>query len=155
VLFSLIGLLLIVGGLGLTIYGFAWAVQIITGFDAFRGDGPPVKVADGMAVAFWGVIVFTIGRYFWRGARKRGIRDRFGRLLIIVAYVLLGFGLDTGVHNAVGLWSSRSGDSAQSLLVHTLVTFLLWGVAASIVGTIGIKLANEKILAKASMKAEF
>ncbi|GAA1642801.1 hypothetical protein GCM10009744_36310 [Kribbella alba] len=96
--------------------------------------------------------MFTIGRYLWRGARKRGIRDRFGRLLIIGAYVLLGFGLDTGVHNAVGLWTSGS---AESVLVRTLVTFLLWGVAASIIGTIGIKLADEKILAKASMKAEF
>jgi hypothetical protein len=76
-------------------------------------------------------------------------------LLIIVAYVLIGIGLDTGVHNGVGLWSSSSPDSGQAVLVHTVVTFLLWGVAASIVGTIGIKLANEKILAKASMKAEF
>jgi hypothetical protein len=71
----------------------------------------------------------------WRGARKRGIRDRFGRLLIIGAYVLLGFGLDTGVHNAVGLWTSGS---AEPVLVRTLVTFPLWGVAASILGTIGI-----------------
>jgi hypothetical protein len=155
VLFNLIGVLLIVGGIGLTIYGLAYAVQIIRGFDPFRGDGPPVKVADAMALAFWGIIVFTIGRYFWRGARKRGLRDRFGRLLIIVAYVLVGIGLDTGVHNGVGLWSSRSADSGQSVLIHTVVTFLLWGIAASIVGTIGIKLANEKILAKASMKAEF
>jgi hypothetical protein len=71
-LFNLAGVVLIVAGLGLTIYGFVSAVGVMQIFDPFRGDGPPVRIADGMATAFWGIIVFTIGRYFWRGARKRG-----------------------------------------------------------------------------------
>jgi hypothetical protein len=25
-----------------------------------------------VALAFWGIIIFTVGGYFWRGARKRG-----------------------------------------------------------------------------------
>jgi len=94
VLFNLIGVLLIVGGIGITIYGIAYGVQIMRGFDPFRGDSPPVKIADGMALAFWGIIIFTMGRYFWRGARKRGLRDRFGRFLIISGYALLGVALD-------------------------------------------------------------
>ena len=147
VLFNLAGVLLIVGGIGLTIYGLAYAVQIMRGFDPFRGDGPPVKIADGMALAFWGIIIFTIGRYFWRGARKRGLRDRFGRLLIIIGYALLGIALDTGVHSAVGLWSARTDESLQSTGVHVLLTVALWGIPAAIIGGMGFKLASEKALA--------
>ncbi len=154
VLFNLIGVLLIVGGIGLTIYGIAYAFQIMRGFDPFRGDSPPVKIADGGALAFWGIIVFTIGRYFWRGARKRGLRDRFGRLLIIGGYVLLGVALDTGVHSAVGLWRARTEESLQSVGVHTLLTVALWGIPAAILAAIGFKLANEKALATAEVKAD-
>jgi hypothetical protein len=153
VLFNLVGVLLIVAGIGLTIYGLATAVQIVQGFDPFRGDGPPVAVADGMALAFWGIIVFTIGRYFWRGARKRGGRDRFGRLLIIVGYLLLGAGLDGGVHSAVGLWTT-SGDG-QSVVVETLIIICVWAVPGAILAAIGFKLADEKALAKAEVKAGF
>jgi hypothetical protein len=138
-----------------TVYGIAYAVQIMRGFDPFRGDGPPVKIADGAALAFWGIIVFTIGRYFWRGARKRGLRDRFGRLLIISGYVLLGVGLDTGVHSAVGLWSTRTEESMQSVGVHTLLTVALWGIPAAILAAIGFKLASEKALATAKVKVDF
>lgn len=154
VLFNLIGVLLIVGGIGLTIYGLAYAFQLIRGFGEFGGDGPPVKIADGMASAFWGIIVFTVGRYFWRGARKRGLGDRFGRFLIIGGYVLVGVALDTGVHSAVRLWRAQTEEAIQSVGVHTLLTFLLWGIPGTILAMIGFKLANEKALATATMKAE-
>jgi hypothetical protein len=154
VLFNLIGVLLIVGGIGLTVVGLAYAVQVVQDFDALRGDGPPVDTADGMALAFWGIIVFTIGRYFWRGARKRGVRDRFGRLLIIGGYVLLGVALDRGVHAAVKLWSAGTGEALQSAGLHTVLVFLLWGVPASILAIIGFKLANEKALATAEMNVD-
>jgi hypothetical protein len=154
ILFNLLGVLLIVAGSCLTIYGLAAAVQLVRGFDPFRGDGPPVAVADRMAVAFWGIIVFTIGRYFWRGARKRGGRDRFGRLLIIAGYLLLGAGLDGGVHSAVGLWSA-SEDTAQSVVVETLVTICVWGIPGAVLAAIGFKLADEKALATAEVNAGF
>lgn len=115
-------------------------------------DGPPVAVADGMALAFWGIIVFAIGRYFWRGARKRGGRDRFGRLLTIVGYLLLGAGLGGGVHSAVGLWTSSNG---QSVVVETLIIICFWGIPGAILAAIGFKLADEKALAKAEVKAGF
>ncbi|MEI8410213.1 MULTISPECIES: hypothetical protein [unclassified Kribbella] len=155
VLFNLVGVLLIVAGCGLTIYGLATAVEIVRGFDPFRGDGPPVAVADGMALAFWGIIVFTIGRYFWRGARKRGGRDRFGRLLIIVGYLLLGVGLDGGLHAAAGLMSASSEATARSAVIEALITTFVWGVPGSILAAIGFRLADEKALAKASVRAEF
>lgn len=152
-LFNLLGLILIVGGIGLTIYGIAYAIQVVNEFDPFRGDSPPVKTADGAALAFWGIIVFTIGRYFWRGSRTRGPRDRFGRLLIVCAYVLLGIGLDAGVHSAVDLWNARTEESMQSVVVDTVLTVLVWGVPASVLGMIGIKLADEEVLATAEVNA--
>jgi hypothetical protein len=63
VLFNLVGVALIVGGIVPTVYGLADVLRVMDGFDPFRGDSPPVKVADGAALAFWGIIVFTIGRY--------------------------------------------------------------------------------------------
>jgi len=92
--------------------------------------------------------------YFWRGARKRGLRDRFGRLLIISGYTLLGIALDTGVHSAVGLWSARTEESLQSTGVHALLTFALWGIPAAILGGTGLKLASEKALATAEVKVD-
>ena len=154
VFFNLIGAVLIVGGIALVVYGFLSAFQVMRGFDPFRGDGPPVRIADGMAVVFWGIIVLTIGRYFWRGARKRGARDRFGRLLIIGGYVLLGIALDRGVHTAVGLWSARSEESLQAVGLNTLFVMLLWGIPAAVLAAIGFKLANEKALATAEVKAD-
>jgi len=153
-IFNVLGVLLIVAGIVATIAGLAYAASVITSYDAFAGDGPPVEMADGAALAFWGILVFTIGRYFWRGARKRGARDRFGRLLIILGYVLLGVGLDRGVHAAVGLWGATDEQSGQSALVHTIGTVAVWGVPAAILAAIGFRLANEKALATASVKAE-
>jgi len=153
ILFNLLGVLLIVAGIGLVIVGLGYAIQVMTGFDPFNGDGPPVEIADGMALAFWGVITLTVGRYFWRGARRRGVRDRVGRLLIIVGYVLLGIALDQGTHSMVGLWDATTEEAGRGAVVDTLITVALWGVPAAIVAAIGFKLANEKALATAEVKA--
>lgn len=107
-----------------------------------------------MALAFWGIIVLTIGRYFWRGARKRGLRDRVGRLLIIAGYLLLGVALDRGAHSVVGLWAEASVDGGHSAAVSSIITFALWAVPAPILAAIGFKLANEKALATAEAKAD-
>ncbi|MFI5709447.1 hypothetical protein [Kribbella sp. NPDC051620] len=154
VLFNLIGLLLIIAGIGTTIVGVLSIFAVMSDFDPFRGDGPPVKVADGAALAFWGLIVFTIGRYFWRGARTRGARDRFGRFLIICAYLLLGIALNQAVHAATGLWTASSSDGLTEAGVKVLVAMLVWSIPAAVLGTIGFKLANEKALLEVEMKAD-
>jgi hypothetical protein len=152
VLFNLVGVVLIVAGLGLAIYGLVAAVGVMQSFDPLHGDdGPPLGMVDGMTTAFWGVIVFTIGRYFWRGARRRGARDRFGRVLIIAGYLLVGVALDAGMHAASGLWTTSG--TGREVVVRTLVTFLVWGIPGSVLAAIGFKLANEKALAKAEMTA--
>ncbi|MFF0264382.1 hypothetical protein [Kribbella sp. NPDC004536] len=151
ILFNLVGVVLIVAGAVLAIYGLVAAVGVLRSFDPLHGDGPPLGITDGLTTAFWGIIVFTIGRYFWRGARKRGARDRFGRLLIIAGYLLLGVGLDTGLHAASGLWTEGGGNGGP-VLVKTLVTIAVWGLPGSLLAAIGFKLANEKALAKAEVK---
>jgi hypothetical protein len=82
------------------------------------------------------------------------VRDRFGRLLIIVAYVLLGAGLDAGAHAAVRLWSSRTADAAQSAVLHAVLALALWAVPGAVLAEIGFKLADEKALATAEVKAD-
>jgi uncharacterized membrane protein len=154
VLFSLIGVLLIVAGIGISIVGVLSIFAVMSDFDPFRGDGPPVQVADGAALMFWGVIVFTIGRYFWRGARTRGARDRFGRFLIICAYLLLGVALNQAVHAATGLWTASSSDGLTGAGVKVLVAMLVWSIPAAVLGTIGFKLAGEKALATAHVDVD-
>jgi hypothetical protein len=61
---------------------------------------------------------------------------------------------DAGVHSAVGLWSTQTEESMQSVGVRTVLTVALWGIPAAILGAIGFKLANEKALATADVKAD-
>ncbi|GAA1685799.1 hypothetical protein GCM10009745_32890 [Kribbella yunnanensis] len=69
----------------------------------------------------------------------------------MIAYVMLGIGLDGGVHAATGIWT-QSSDSAEEAMIRTLVTVAVWGLPASLIGWFGTKLANEKILATAEVK---
>ena len=92
------GLLLIIVGFVVMLGGVAWAFLSIVGVDvpqldearsgpnAVRDFGP---FLDGFAVIVIGFTGLTVGRYLWRGARRRGWRDRLGRLLIIVGYLSL------------------------------------------------------------------
>lgn len=53
----------------------------------------------------------------------------------------------------MGLWSTRTEESAQSVVVHTMITVALWGIPAAILAAIGFKLADEKALATAEVNA--
>lgn len=141
-LFKLIGILLTVAGIVAAIAGGIYVFHVVREFDSFGADGPPGELADGLAVAFWGIIAFTLGRYAARGARRTGGRDRFGRILIAVGYLMLGIALDRGVHSAIGLWGAPEAEGGQSAAVRTLVTVGLWGVPATIIAVIGTKLAS-------------
>lgn len=154
-LLNVIGVLLIVGGIGMTLYGLLWALRVMQDFNPFQGDGPPFGIADGMAVAFWGIIVFTIGRYAWRGARKRGARDRVGRLLLVGGYVLLGVALDQGVHAGVRLWAARTSSGMETAVWQAILTFGMWAIPATVLAAIGVKMASERYLATASASASF
>jgi hypothetical protein len=88
VLFHLIGFVVIAAGIGMAVFAVAGLFTIGQRYDSpLRGDGRAELVILATLV-FWGFIVITMGRVIWRGARRRGARDRFGRFLMIAA---LGF----------------------------------------------------------------
>jgi len=151
VLLNLAGVVLMVAGVGLTIYGVATAFRLIAGVGPST-ERLPVGIVDGMTLGFWGLLVLTFGRYLWRGARTRGARDRFGRVLIIAGYALIGVALDRGMHSAVELWSSGPNEGAiQSVMTRTLVIACVFGFPGAGLAAIGFKLANEKALAEAEV----
>jgi hypothetical protein len=80
------GLLLITVGVLVMVGGLAWAAQTFVGASAPQlsdlGSGPDAAgdlepLVDGFATFVIGCTVMTIGRYLWRGARRRGWRDRW------------------------------------------------------------------------------
>jgi hypothetical protein len=151
VLFNLAGVILMVAGAALAIYG------VVTAFRLVGGVGPsteqlPVGIVDGMTQGFWGLLVLTFGRYLWRGARTRGVKDRFGRVLIIAGYALIGVALDRGMHSAVDLWSSGPDqDAIQAVVTRSLIIVCVFGFPGAGLAAIGFKLAKEKALAQAEV----
>jgi hypothetical protein len=101
-LLSAAGLVGILGGIGLVVLGIVAMVEALLDPGAPPAEGGE-EFADGGSQFFWGMVVMTIGRYLWRGARRRGVKDRVGRLLIIGGYVLIGVALSAGTHGLVGL----------------------------------------------------
>ncbi|WP_254791124.1 hypothetical protein [Blastococcus tunisiensis] len=119
--------------------------------DPFHGEGPQA-LADGASRVTWGAVVFTIGCYIWRAARRRGGRDRLGRALIIAGYVLLGVGLDRTLHSVVGIWAVPT-DEGTDVLVEAMLNFLGWGVPAAFLVWLGVDLADEEVIMTASFEA--
>jgi hypothetical protein len=146
VLFVVAGIVVFVAGVGLAALGVVGLVEVS---DPFHGNGPD-RVADGSALVAWGCIVLTDGRYLWRAARRRGWRDRLGRVLIIVGYAILGLGIDVALHIAVGIWAAADPNEGRRVAVEFALTFTAFGLVAVAFVMPGIKLASEKILLRAS-----
>jgi hypothetical protein len=156
VLFNLAGLVLIVVGLGLLCYG------VVRSFVAVASVGPGsstddlVPIADNFLAAIWGALIFTFGRYLWRGARRRGFRDRFGRLLIIAGYGLIGIAVTVGFHSAMDLWSSGPNEGAiHAVVIRSLVIIAVIGFPGAGLCALGFRLAREEALAHFEAKGEF
>ncbi|WP_018348759.1 hypothetical protein [Longispora albida] len=155
--FWLLGLLGILAGL---------AVMALAGLGFYRaftdpggpldGDGPALFTGS-FAMFAWGAIVFTLGRYVWRGARRRGSRDRFGRLLIVVGYVLAGFAIQAATRGMYELMTDTSSGTgaAEAIVIRALLMTAAFGIPGGIIGSIGIRLADEKILLTAEVKGGF
>jgi hypothetical protein len=145
----LAGAIVIAAGILVTVVGAAWVASIFAGGLPATG---PQAFAERMPVVFWGLIVFTIGRYLLRGARTRGVKDRFGRLLIIAGYVLLGFGLHNGLAT-IGSLDVAGADEAWRTAGSFLFTVAILAVPGAILAGIGTKLAQEEILLTAHANA--
>jgi hypothetical protein len=154
------GLLLIVIGTLAMIGGLAWAALAVVGVEAPQpgdlGSGPDSAgelkpLVDGFAVFVIGCTVMTVGRYLWRGARRRGWRDRLGRLLIIAGYLDIGAALvvlTRFILEALGDTSDGTGT-----IVHGLITVLVIAVPGVLLALPGLRLAREEPLMNADVRA--
>jgi hypothetical protein len=140
-------------GIAMTVLGVIYAVAgMPTDIGELRGARRDMEsMVNGGAVAIAGLTVMTIGRYIWRGARRRGWRDRLGRLLIIVGYLLVGGALVVLTRFVLQAFGS-DGDSTPTVMTGFVITALI-----ALVGTMlilpGLRMTNEKVLMTASASA--
>ncbi|GAA3214220.1 hypothetical protein ACFO1B_12840 [Dactylosporangium siamense] len=160
-LMLLAGLLLIIVGIVVMVGGFAWAVLTVLGLAdrtpqlSDLGAGPHARedlgpMLDGFAVFVVGTTVMTIGRYLWRGARRRGWRDRLGRLLLIITCLAVGSGMVVLTRFVLAAMDESDGGGT---ILRGLFVFALIGVPASLLGMVGLRLADEEILMTAEARA--
>lgn len=154
------GLLLIIIGALVMVGGLAWAAQPFVGARAPQlsdlGSGPDAAgelkpLADGFAVFVIGCTVMTVGRYLWRGARRRGWRDRLGRLLIILGYLDIGVALV--ILTRFILEAMGDGSGGTGIIVRGLITVLAISVPGALLALPGFRLAKEVPLMEAEVKA--
>jgi hypothetical protein len=142
-LFLIAGSLVILVGLAMVGLGFAGFATIAQRYDSPLTDGRAELV--GLAVLMmWGFLVITVGRILWRGARRRGAKDRVGRLLMIIA---LGFvaiailGFLSGLGDMLG---ATTEEEARAGLIAAHIPYIAASIPALIIGWIGGRMANER-----------
>lgn len=143
--FWLTGSVVAVVGVVVVVAGALEVAETLRQVDPFTGRGPRAT-ADAVSSVTWGAVVLTVGAYLWRGARRRGVRDRAGRLVIIVGYVLLGVAMSRSLHVAVRMWRAATEEAAREVTLDAMVVFLAWGVPAALLVLLGTRLAQEKVL---------
>lgn len=146
-----IGSIAVLVGLGMLVGG---ALAVVNVEDEFHGTGPQ-DTADAASIVTWGAIVLVTGVYVWRGARRRGLHDRLGRLLIVVGYALLGIAMSRSLHVSVELWGTTTPEASNDVLDQTMLVFLGWGVPAAILVRLGTWIAPEKIFLTAQVEASY
>ncbi|WP_236090063.1 hypothetical protein [Antribacter soli] len=160
------GVLLFVGGLVAVVGTFASAVSDSASASFADSSG---RLMQQTLVLFGGILVLTAGRVFVRGARRRGLRDRFGRLVMLAALALVGIGLATLVTGwesvVAGMEDVFAGrapiDSiTEDDMFSDIGTILLptagWMLAGAVLDLIGRRLADEPDpLITVSMTADF
>lgn len=85
-LFYVVGFVVILIGFGMALFGVAGVFTIGQRYDSPLHDGRAELVLLA-TLMLWGFLVVTIGRIIWRGARRRGVKDRVGRLLMIIGWI--------------------------------------------------------------------
>lgn len=155
VAFYVVGLLVIVAGIGLVGYGVSAVVQAVQRYGGLSGGGMKAMFAAATTV-FWGAWIITAGRIVWRGARRRGAKDRFGRLLIIAACVVMGFAFQGTLAGMGGFGHVSSENEVRLQMIATFLPYVILMFPAGILAWIGGKLAREtKPLVEASAEARF
>lgn len=152
VLLWLVGLITIAVALLLVVSGALDVADAGGHPNAFKPKGADA-LADAASKFVWGVVILTNGAYIVRGARRRGARDRLGRVVIIIGYVLLGVALSQGIHSAVGLWAADLPEAQDDVMIRTMALFLVWGVPAALLVYVGTRMADERIILTANVEA--
>jgi hypothetical protein len=160
-LFLVPGLLLVVIGLVVMVAGFGYMVLAVTGVQAPQledlgrpPDGAEIArpLMDGFAVFAIGCTVMTIGRYLWRGSRRRGWRDRLGRFLIIVGYLDICAAFVVLTRFVIEAATDFDG---TDVIVRGLLTCLAILVPGAALTSAGFRLAKEEALMTAEANASF
>ncbi|MFE3449842.1 hypothetical protein ACFXJ8_12995 [Nonomuraea sp. NPDC059194] len=134
----LIGFVVIVAGVGIAVLG-AFPIMEVFQAGELRGGGA-ARMASGAAVVFWGMFVLTMGRIIWRGARRRGWKDRFGRLFMIIALAVVGHALQRFLTSMTfDLESLTEADLSAGY-----VPFLMLAIPAALLYAVGTKMAKER-----------
>ncbi|TDX03095.1 hypothetical protein [Kribbella sp. VKM Ac-2566] len=144
-IFRVMGLLVMVFGV---VKGFGGARSVLETMnlpDPYNEpDSQAFADADGTVV--WGFVILTIGAYIWRGAKRRGVLDRGGRLAIIAGYLLVGVALSEAIDVGTGILTPSTDPDAADPGDQALITFLAWGAPGAAIVRVGTWLAKEKIL---------
>ncbi len=151
-LFWAVGLAVALVGLVVMAVGIIVTIDYFQQPDPLEGDGV-AEFADAFVLIAQGTVVLTIGRYVWRGARRRGGRDRFGRLLIISGHILLGVAFTEATPVIGGLYLGIAEGQAESITYDFILTFACWALPGAALAAIGVKMAGERILMTASAGA--
>lgn len=144
-IFWAIGVPVMVVGVVKLIGGVRAVLEAMNLPDPFSEHGSQA-LNDGTGAVVWGAVILTIGAYIWRGAKRRGVVDRGGRLAIIVGYLLLGVALSQAIEVGTGIFTPPTDPDAIDPGDRALVTFLAWGAPGAAIVRIGTWLAKEKIL---------
>jgi hypothetical protein len=105
-------------------------------------------MADAVSLVIWGIMIFTIGSYIWRAARRRGWKDRLGRILISIGYLVIGYGMSNAVHAVMKLSQVSSEEGVQRVALDAGLYFLGFGFIGALLVWIGVKMADEIIITK-------
>ncbi|MEU9839336.1 hypothetical protein AB0C69_08970 [Actinomadura sp. NPDC048032] len=158
VLFLLLGLLLIVVGAAAMVLGFLYDVQSILGADlgpdlgseGLSGAGPAMEpLVNGFTVVIVGTTVLTIGRYLWRGARRRGARDRIGRLLIILGHLVVCAALVAFTRFLLSALDTGDPGEGEKIVFRGLVVCAAVCVPGLLLALPGLRMARERPLMEA------
>lgn len=152
--FWLAGGVLMAVGVAVAVAGAGEVMDAANLPDPFHGRGARAQ-ADAASTVVWGAVTLTIGAYIWRGAKKRGWKDRGGRLVIIAGYLLIGAAMSETLHVGVGLWSATTESEGDNVLDAVMATFLAWGAPGALLVFVGTKLAKEKILMTAGVTVDY
>ncbi|MFC4910131.1 hypothetical protein [Actinomadura gamaensis] len=156
------GLVLILAGTGIMLIGLLTALRTFTQAGLHQGDlgsGPHARhdlepLVDGFTALVIGCTIMTAGRYLWRGARRRGWRDRLGRLMVIFGYADVAVALYVLSRFILRALDQGGQETSGQTVIHGLIACALVALPGVVLALPGLRMAKEDPLMKASVKAK-